>query len=688
MDDDFKTITGYHSYVNKPEITNIGPGYLVKGSKNCVIDYALRVVSRAGYTLYAQANDGGNGIVSSYDWDTSNDTFYQMRSHDGKLEFDFGAHYYLLKGGFATSKMQFAKIWDDTEKIDMLMMVCGDTNVYKWSGGVAKISSATATTVTKQGVITAQTTIAFVAGTPGMIAPTITDSANNFLNAGFAAGDTLYVTGSTGNSRNFTVGSVTAGTITLIMGNVLVSEAAGPSITMHNGSPTWATSRFIINGTRKITYRGVDYAYTGGETTDTLTGLTGFPLDSAQEDVVFQTLITLPNPSPAIPAYFKADLVAVQLNQLILGSTKSQEIYGSSITDYTNFTLTSPRAPGDPFMVTMDKTCTCIVPIDNVAQTTSSIMFGGGTNEFFQLSFQLSQDNTNELVRMIKLKTATGSGLISTDAISPVKTGTAYISHEPALDILSQVQNADRKDLPLSDPIKDDFDMYDFTNAQVKYWKRAIYIAIPAEGIFLIYDLMRNLWQPPQYAPISCFSVRSDDGWLYGHSSITDETYKMFDGLNDNGNIIPMVARFGYNNGGRRDRIKNMTEYWTDGYITQNGVLDMGQYLGFEGAKGIKNLVINGNDPDVTVASLDASPLGSEPLGAVPLGGVSFGLQTGLAGQSSEMVRYYQVDTMSLVDYFEQFVEYKMSTLDAQCAIVAHGSNQFDAGTAPISNKK
>lgn len=687
MDDDFKTISNYKSYVAKPEITNIGPGFLVRGSRNCMIDYALRVISRPGYTLYAQENDGGNGIVSSYDWDTSNDTFYQMRTHDGKLEFDFGAHYYLLKGGFSTSVMEFAKIWDDTEKIDVLMMVCGDTNVYKWSGGVARIRSSTATTVTKQGVITAATTIAFVAGTPGIIAATITDSAANFLNAGFAKGDTLYVTGSAGNSRNFTVGSVTAGTLTLIMSDVLVSEAAGPAITLHNGSPTWATSRFLLNGTRKIVYNGTEYAYTGGETTDTLTGLTAFPATTLG-DVTFQALVTLPNPSPAIPASFKADLVAVQLNQLILGSTQSQEIYGSAIDDYTDFTLTSPRAPGDPFMVTMDKRCTCIVPIDNVAQTTSSIMFGGGSNEFFQLSFQLSQDNTNELVRMVKLKTATGSGLISRDAITPVKTGTAYVSQEPALDILSQVQNADRKDLPLSDPIKDDFDQYNFTNSQVKYWKRAIYIALPAEGIFLIYDLMRNLWQPPQYAPISCFSVRSDDGLLYGHSSITDETYKMFDGLNDNGNIIPMVARFGYNNGGRRDRIKNMTEYWTDGYITKNGVLNMTQYLGFEGAAGIKNMTIRGDDPTIVVANDDASPLGAEPLGAVPLGGASFGPQVGLMGASQEMLRFWQADTMSLVDYTEQFVEYSMSTLNAQCAVVAHGSNQWDAGTSVVSHKK
>lgn len=770
MEDNFKTTQGFKSYVNKPEVTALSSQFLVKGSKNVLIDYGSRVISRNGYTLYHDAaTTGATGVKSSYDWETSTLRKYSLKVYDDKIAFDWNNTYNVLKTGLATPYLEFAKVWDDTEKMDVLLWVMGDTNMYKWSGGAAKIASSTSTTLTKQGVLTAKTTIAFVAGTPGTVAATITDSANGFVTAGFAAGDTLFVTGSVTNSRNFTIGSVTAGTITLIMTDVLVSEVAGPAITVHNGEATWAASRFLLTGTNTLIYNNTEYTYSGGGGTDTLTGVqlatgiskgtatitiatpgvvtnvahglvvgdavqftttgalptglspsttyyvisAGLTADNFElaltsggaaintsgtqsgvhtllkvsfptaiaGDPIWQKVVTLANPG-AISAAFKADLIAVQLNQVILASTKSQEIYGSKNNDYTNFTLTSPRAPADPFKLTMDNYCTCIVPIDNAAQTTSSLMFGAGTNEFFQLSFQLSQDNLSELPRMIKLKTANGSGVISKGAITNIKNSVAYISREPTLDTFS---NLEANNIPISDPIKNDFDTYDFTGSHVKYWKRAIYISVPTAGIVLIYDLMRKLWQPPQTIPVGRFSIIND--WLYGHSSINNETYKLFTGTDDNGVYISQVARFAYNNGGRRDRLKNMSEFWTDGYITANGTLNMNVYYGFEGIAGMKTMTISGGDSSI-VNPLGGSPLGNEPLGTVPLGGSTSSLVTGLPGTNATMLRFWQEDTASLVDYTEFFTEYRMDTLGGQFAIVSYGTNQVDASTSPVSHKK
>lgn len=682
-EESFKLIKGFKSYVSKPEITDIGANFLVRGSKNVLIDYASRIISRNGYSLYRQANNGGGPIRSAYDWKTSSAKSFSLRVYDGRVEFDWNSTYNLLKSGFATSTMEFAKVWDNTEKIDILLFVIGDTNMYKWSGGVAKIRSSTATTVTKQGVLTAVSSIAFVAGTPGTVAATITDSSSNFVNAGFIAGDTLYVTGSSANSRNFTVASVTAGTITLVMGDTLTSEAAGPAITLHNGEPTWASARFLTTGTRKINYLGTDYTYTGGETTDTLTGLTAFPT-ATLGDPTWQTLITLANPSPI--ATYKADFIAIQLNQVILASLKSQDIYVSSTTDYTNFTLTSPRAPGDPAKVNMDNYCTCIVPIDNLDQTVSNLMFGGGESEFFKFDYKLTQDNGGELIRMLKLKTAVSAGVISRGAITPIKNSTAYISREPTLDTLGNIQNLDgQKNVPLSDLVKNDFDIYDFTNCHIIYWRRAIYIALPAMGLVLIYDLQRSLWQPPQTLPVARFSIIGD--WLYGHSSITNETYKLFTGTNDNGVLIPQVVRFSYNNGGRRDRIKNMSEYWTDGYITASGVLSYKVYFNFEGKDGVKNFSISGADTNIT-SQVQGSGLGDAPLGINPLGGATLNPIPGLPGTNTPLLRFWQLDTMQSPDYVEHFVEYQMNVLDGQFALVAHGSNQWDASSVPIRHKK
>ena len=681
MEDNFKTISQFKSYINKPEITNTSPQFLVKGSKNVLIDFANRIISRNGYILYGAAMSANStGIKGSYEWDTSTGRQIPLRSSGSTLEFYYNNNWNTLKTGLATPYLEFAKVWDNTEKIDILLYVIGDTNTYKWSGGISKVASSTATTLTKQGVLLNKTTIAFIAGTSGTVAPKITDNANGFITAGFSAGDKLYVTGSPLNSRIFTIGSVTAGIITLIMTDVLTNEGAGATITVHTGEPTWASSRFLLTGSQKISYLGIEYTYTGGATTDTLTGLISFPTVTAG-DLVWQPIITLANPA-AIPTSFKQDLIGVQLNQLVLASTKSQEIYVSSAIDYTNFTLTSPRAPSDPAKVTMDSFCTCIIPLDNQAQTTSSLMFGGGTNEFFQFSYQLSQDNTNELVRMIKLKTASGSGVISKGAIGNIKNSVAYISHEPALDLLSNIET---NNIPLSDPIKNDFDTYDFTDSHVKYWKRAIYITIPHHGLVLIYDLMRKLWQPPQTIPVGRLSIIGD--WLYGHSYVSNETYKLFVGTNDNGVFIPQIVRFAYNNGGRRDLMKVMSELWSDGYITPNAELIPKLYCGFEGINGKKSFSIMGGDKSIT-NPIGGSPLGDEPLGATPIGGDNLDIIAGLPGANATMIRFWQVDTVSFTDYTENFMEYTMNTLDGQFALVSYGTNQVSSGTAIITHKK
>lgn len=812
-EENFKTTQGFKSYVSKPEITALTPEFLVKGSKNVLIDYANRIISRNGYTLFgesAQDNlnpnlvvngdfadgdsswviganwtiadgvathtsgdeatltqaidalvdsvsyivkftltgtagtlkvilgdtdseessttfslpgdageininlvasiaEGGaiifvpssdfdgtidnvsvtllnnplarGGIKGSYEWDTSTAKQFPLRAFGKYLQFYWNDTWNNLVTDLKTPFLEFAKIWDNTEKIDVLLWVLGDTNTYKWSGGVAKVASATSTTVTKQGVLSNKTTISFVSGDGLTIAPTILDSDGGFLVAGFASGDTVYVSGSASNNRNFTIGSVTAGVVTLIMTDVLTDEPVGATVTLHTGEPTWASARFLTVGTRYILLNGTVFQYTGGETTDTLTGLVNFT--GVFDDAVWQAAITLPNGDDNISGSFKQDLIGVQLNQLVLASTKSQEIYISSDSNYTDFVLTSPRAPGDPAKVTMDNYCTCIIPIDNQAQTTSSLMFGGGKDEFFQFSYQLAQDNSNELVRMVKLKTAAGSGIISKAAFTSIKNSIAYISREPTLDLLSRIEGEDS--IPLSDLIKNDFDFYDFTDNHVKYWKRSIYITLPRHGILLIYDRMRKLWHPPQTIPIGRLAIIGD--WLYGHSYVSNETYKLFVGTDDNGNVIKQVARFAYNNGGRRDRIKNMSEFWSDGYISANGILTMTVFYGFDGVLGTKMMTINGGDTDIT-NPVGGSPLGDEPLGATPIGGDNLDPLSNLPGTNVILLRFWQADTANVNDYTEYFTEYKMSVLGGQFALVAYGSDQYDAGTAPITHKK
>ncbi|MBK3666171.1 hypothetical protein JJE66_33740 [Bradyrhizobium diazoefficiens] len=696
VQDDYTTTQGFAGYVSKPEITQLSPNYLVKGSRDVLVDYANRVISRNGYTLYNQANTNAGGIKGSFEWETSTGTFLSFRSFDHTLQFDWNGTYNSLLTNLRSPYVEFVRVLDFTEQTDVLLFVNGDgAQMHRWSGGVSKVRSSTSTTVTKQGVLTAVTTIAFNAGDGVSVAPTITNSSNSFVSAGFAAGDILHVAGSASNNSNFTIASVAAGMITLVMSDVLVSEAAGATVTLYNQTgPTWKSARFFssVSG-RAIVYNGVSYTYTGGETTDTLTGLTSFPTVTAG-DSVWQAsdTIALPSAITSADGSFYPDLIGTQLNIVYLGSTKSALIFGSKANDYTNFTLTSPRAQGDPILQPLTSgPCTCIIPVDTdrqILNIQNTLVFGSGSDSFDQIDFHMSADNTTELCRIIRYKTAKTDGVYSKNGICPIKNNTLYISNEPALVPLSQatLENSnDRRNVPLSDPIKDDFDAYDFTDSHVVYWKRAVYITVPSQGILLIYDMMRNLWQPPQYIPVSRLAVI--DGWLYGHCSTTNETYKLFVGTNDNGSQIKQRARFAYNNGGSRTRVKSMSQYWTDGYITPNATITMYQYFGYNGYLGVKSLTITGSDESIAVLP-EASPLGTDVFGVDPLGGASLSAIPGLPYSGSILARFYQIDTMARKQFVESYVEYATDDLDAQFAILAHGSNMQDSGTAHISHKK
>lgn len=93
-------------------------------------------------------------------------------------------------------------------------------------------SVTVAGTAEKLGVKIIASTISFTSN--GAFAPdTIADSANGFLAAGFRPGDQITITGATnaGNNATFTIGTVTAGLITLAQtAALLTTETAGSSV--------------------------------------------------------------------------------------------------------------------------------------------------------------------------------------------------------------------------------------------------------------------------------------------------------------------------------------------------------------------------------------------------------------------------------------------------------------------------
>lgn len=666
---EYSLISGFLGYINKKEITNVDEKYLLSGSINMLVDDALRVSTRNGYSLFGVEKTGYFPIRSSYEWTTSTASEIPLRSHNGdtgKLQYyAFGAWRTLKKSFNTRTKFSFDTWWDANENIDLLLFVNGQDKIYDWSGLVTKVASVTATTIKKMFFVSG-TTFAFVAGNGTTVNPTITDSASGFVTAGFSAGDVIEVSGSTANSSIFTIASVTASTLTLIMSTTLTSEVAGPSVSIYvSGKSSWAEERALTAGTRKIVINDVEYTYTGGENTAELTGVTPSPVTNAvaNGDVAIQAVRE--NTSVPIAGY-KCDAIRVLLNQAYVLSRTSREVYVSKQSDFSDFGFTTPvRKPGEGAMLTLDD-----VGIGIESQE-EDMYISSGKNDWYKTNFTLSSDGVYETLTVKKLKTSPQQGAISEASVAKLKNSIVFISNEPTLDELGRVEQINTpQSVPLSDPIKNDFDVYDFTDCHVKYHRSVIYIALPNEGKVLMYDIQSQFWQPPQILPVSRFAIIN--GEIYGHSNFGDETYKLFDGFDDNGYTFEYRAHFSYRNYGERTKLKTFDKYYMEAYMSSNSKPNVDIYTDYNGSTTIHNKIFDASDEGLVFGTSDVNDsLGSNPLGTQPLGYAISTLPENVDG----LDKYRVVFGVTNTDFFEHQVVVHGDGLNEQVKIIAHGGN-------------
>lgn len=156
-------------YQTSTDQSNSDKRLLVAGSKNVMIDSQKKVRSRPGYTRLGASNSAETPVRNAWTWDTSLGQHLPQRQYDDELEVYLGTvdtvvidAWTRVSSGWSTTKMLRSITqknaggawWDDTEKIDLQIMVNGDDNMYEWGGGVAVVDSVTAVTITKKGTNT------------------------------------------------------------------------------------------------------------------------------------------------------------------------------------------------------------------------------------------------------------------------------------------------------------------------------------------------------------------------------------------------------------------------------------------------------------------------------------------------------------------------------------------------------
>ena len=420
----------------------------------------------------------------------------------------------------------------------------------------------------------------------------------------------LYVDGSTNvykwNGAITTFASATTNTIT------------------KQGAGSWASEGFYISADKKVMLGGVEYTYTAGEGTTTLTGVSPDPTGGSQVvgDLIYQSVVTIANSAITdMDSSFKNDGIANVQNQIYYGSESSNEIYVSKQNDYKSVSFSTPvRLPGEGALMTLRALWNAFEPQEDV------MYINAGLSQWYETNKVNGNDATTgqitEDFNVLPLKTSTNQGAIRQETVTHDRNSIVFLSNETRLLTLGRVEQIFTTPMleDYSYPIANDMNNFDWTDSSVKYFKSYIYVFVPRESKVLILnqtDPNNVFWEAPQTGAFSGASIIN--GSLYLHSYTNPETYKWLDGYSDNTNPILCKAQFAYTDYNSKGLSKYFSEYWVDGYITPNTSIDLYYNFDLDGCTTLVKKTILGTGKNVCTivsgGSLGKTSLGKHGLG-------------------------------------------------------------------------
>lgn len=450
------------------------------------------------------------------------------------------------------------------------------------------------------------------------------------------------------------------------------------------GSNSWAQLGFYITRDRSLlATNGSTFTYTGGWTTTTLTGVTPDPSSLAIASPITQSVVITSGGSLTSLALTNYDLISSLRNQVYIGQLNNLEVYISKVNDYKDYSFSDPRLVGEGAIAYLDAQPVAIVPLEN------SMNISAGLSEWYTIQWTLSSDLTAESVTVNRLKTNANAATQSQALTSAMKNDVIFVSQEPTLDRLGRVENilGTTQTTNISDPIKLDFDDYNFTDGSIYYNKYFIYLAVPKEGLIRIYNIVKSYWEAPQSIPISHFYTVAGD--LYGHSYLTPESYKLFNGRADRaddatgdlGNPIDCKVVFSYQNYSTPFTSKGFNKYYVEGYISSNTTLTAGITYDIDGCATPTTYDIEGSDSAIVcIPNVDGN------LGKVPLGKIKLGGDGGFTGELPPKFRV--ILTFPKQDFFEVQYSFESSQVNSNWELLRWGPALEQSPTIPTQITK
>lgn len=452
---------------------------------------------------------------------------------------------------------------------------------------------------------------------------------------------------------------------------------------------TWAQDRFLTAGTREVRIKDQSgtwrtFGYTGGESTQTLTGVTPDPTTYTFDVGALMTQAVRTNASEPT-AGAKNDILGILNNQLYIGSFTNREVFVSKTGDFKDFSFSSPRVAGEGGLLTLDDVGVAFIPNE------TQMFISSGLSDWYKVEFkEITVGSTlAETVAVKKLKTGSLQGAKSQQLVGNMGDYIVFVTNEPSLRIFGDVENlANPQATIISDPIKPDFDGADFTNGALKVYKNRVCITAPGDDKMFIletrYDSAGSpsrFWQPPQILPFGALSVFGEK--LYGHSNAVPESYELFTGTNDNTKQFTQIAKFAYRNYGDRAMMKNFDEWLTEGYISQNCKLMLTLDYEYKGFLQSLESLIEGADDDILLETTQSGSLGDNSLGDPSLG-------DGPPSDDDDtaLSKFRIINEFQSADFFEIQATYQNEEIDARFELLAIGGNIRASGNQPISIKK
>lgn len=688
----------FRGYISSIDPTIVGAGTLIGGSQNTYKKLSGNISVRAGLKRLGAADAVIAGVTSSYEWYTSLGAVLPLRvTEENKLQVmsyivdGSTPVWYDLMTALDSTRFVFDAWWDDSLKKDTLLLVKFDNNMYSWQGGIAKLVSANTNDMTGK------------VATMGL----------NATGTGYAVNDVLTITGGGGSGATATVTSVSGtGAVTGIAlatrgsGYAAVSGAATTSATGTGATIniTIATGEIVLDRdaiqagfapSGSVLVNGTTYTY-ASVSGNSLLGISGNPAVEPADSVVLSAVVTTANTPTGASDNFTNGFIKVINNQVHVGSYDSRIVYVSSQSDFTNYTVPTTRAPGDPDLLTLDSAARGITVQKGSTDQSGNAVISGGLGDWYTVVRTPITVGTTltEQVNVIRSQSADLATALAHEFIELVGDTILFVDQNNQLRQFGIIRNITTPVYPtLSLDVYTELQNRNLTGGHLRAVAQegdiTLHITCPNDGIDYLYQIRQNidrlgnliaerLWHPPQVRGISRIAVIS--GVTYGHSNANPQIYQIwntgqYSDDSPSGEQLPYEchATFAYLNMGRPDYL-NFDKLYFEGYATPGSAFSYSVFYEYQGAKNTLTKPINQPTKPIksaaffTGANQDPSP-GQVPLGQIPVGDGIF------TTNADNPAKFRAIRRNQAIDTFEFAIDVWSNAKDAQWEILCLGAN-------------